>query len=110
MPCGAAPRLKIAWKPTPIAAAVFKCVVNFAELARQQATRYSVNAEFNKAVLYFNDTSSIEFDDTSRQNHRATASSDGTTAYRICKSIGQFRLNAKHLQLFFEDGSSAEFK
>jgi hypothetical protein len=87
-----------------------QCVVNFAELARQQATHYTVNSEFNKAVLYFNDASFIEFEHTSRQNRWARASADRTAADRVCRSIGQFRLNAKHLQLFFEDGSNAEFK
>jgi hypothetical protein len=87
-----------------------QCLVNLAELTQQQTARYIVNSEFNKAQLYFLDTSFIEFEQIGRQDRRARASADGTTAERICRAIGQFRLNAKHLQLFFEDGSNAEFK
>ena len=80
-----------------------------ADDARRNAGRYVVNAEFNRAALYFSDSSFIEFEHTSRENRWARASADGTIAHKICQSIRQFRLNAKHLQLFFEDGSDAEF-
>ena len=80
-----------------------------AELARTDTTRYVVNAEFNQAVVYFTDGSFLRVEHTSRQNRWARPSADGTTADKICKSLLQFRLNAKHLQLFFEDGSNAEY-
>jgi hypothetical protein len=80
-----------------------------ADFAQKDATRYVVNAEFNRALLLFSDRSSLEFEHTSRANRWARASAEGTTADRICCSLRQFRLNAKHLQLFFEDGSDAEF-
>jgi hypothetical protein len=80
-----------------------------ADLAQKEATRYVVNAEFNRAFLLFSDGSSLEFEHTSRTNRWARASADGTSADRICRAMHQFRLNAKHLQLFFEDGSDAEF-
>ena len=80
-----------------------------AELAKTEATRYVVNAAFNQAVLHFKDGSYLQFEHTSRSNRWARASEDGTMAEKICTSIRQFRLNAKHLQLFFEDGSDAEF-
>ena len=80
-----------------------------AELARKDAVRYEVNAEFNQAVLFFRDTSYLQFEHIGRDRRWARASADGTTADKICQALRQFRLNAKHLQLFFEDGSDAEF-
>ena len=46
---------------------------------------------------------------TSRKNRCVKASEDGTFAEENCSSLTQFRLNAKHLELFFGDGSSVEF-
>ena len=80
-----------------------------AELARGQAARYVVNGAFNKAVLFFKDGSYVHFEHTSRENRWAKASADATIADQVCKSLYQFRLNAKHLQLFFQDGSDVEF-
>jgi hypothetical protein len=83
--------------------------VNFAEYAKNKVTRYVVNGAFNQATLDFVDGSQLKFEHTSRSNRWARASADATLADEICRSIHQFRLNAKHLQLFFEDGSNAEF-
>ena len=80
-----------------------------AEWARDKVKRYAVNEEFNKAFLFFHDGSYLQFEHTSRSNRWAKASGGGTTADKLCESLRQFRLNAKHLQLFFEDGSNAEF-
>jgi len=80
-----------------------------AELTKNNVTRYMVNAEFNEAALFFKDGSSLRFEHTSRSNRWARPSADGTMADTICRALRQFRLNAKHLQLFFEDGSDAEF-
>ena len=80
-----------------------------ADLARKEVIRYSVNPEFTRAFLLFGDRSSLEFEHTSRSNRWARASVADTSADRVCRSLTQFRLNAKHLQLFFEDGSNAEF-
>ena len=80
-----------------------------ADLAKTETTRYVVDATFTQAVLYFKDGSHLQFEHSSRSNRWARASRVGTTADKICRSIHQFRLNAKHLQLFFEDGSDAEF-
>ena len=77
--------------------------------AHAQTARYVVNAEFNHAVLFFEDGSYLEFEHTSRKNRWARASSHQSTADRLCQSLRLFRLNAKHLQLYFEDGSDAEF-
>ena len=79
------------------------------DLARANATRYIVNAEFNQATVHFSDGSSLQFEHIGRASRWAKASADGTTADQVCRSLRQFRLNAKHLQLFFEDGSDIEF-
>jgi hypothetical protein len=83
--------------------------VSIAEYAKKQASGYDVNAAFNQASLHFADGSQLQFEHTSRSNRWARASAGSTIADDICRSIRQFRLNAKHLQLFFEDGSDAEF-
>jgi hypothetical protein len=83
--------------------------MNSAQTALKEATRYVANPEFTRAALYFNDGSFLEFEHTSRDNRWARPSSDGTFAAGVCLSLRLFRLNAKHLQLFFEDGSDAEF-
>jgi hypothetical protein len=68
-----------------------------------------VNGAFNRGLLDFTDGSYLQFEHTSRSNRWARASAEATIADEVCRSIQQFRLNAKHLQLFFEDGSNAEF-
>jgi hypothetical protein len=83
--------------------------VNFAEYARRHVTQYSVNAAFNRATLDCTDGSQLQFEHTSRSNRWARASSASTIADEIARALSQFRLNAKHLQLFFEDGSDVEF-
>jgi len=81
----------------------------FAELMHKQAARCVFNAEFNQAVLFFKDGSYLQFEHTSRDNRWARASAEQTQADKMCQSLRQFRLNAKHLQLFFDDGSEKEF-
>ncbi len=81
----------------------------FSERARQAAASYQPNAGFNHAFLHFRDGSYIEFEHSSRTSRWARASTAGTMADKICLALHQFRLNAKHLQLFFEDGSDVEF-
>lgn len=78
-------------------------------LARTQATRYVVNADFNQAILFFDDGSYLQFEHTSRANRWAKASASPSMADRLCRALQRFRLNAKHLQLYFDDGSDAEF-
>jgi hypothetical protein len=80
-----------------------------AELARNQVMRYEADIDFKRAALFFRDGSFIEFEHSSRDTRWARASADDTMADKICRSIRIFRLNAKHLQLFFEDGTDAEF-
>ena len=80
-----------------------------AELAYEQAVRYVVNPDFNRAVLFFEDGSYLQLEHIGRENRWAKASTDQSTAGTLCQSMRQFRLNAKHLQLYFEDGTNAEF-
>jgi len=81
----------------------------FANLVQSEVVRYDADADFKRAALFFRDGSFIEFEHSSRDTRWARASADGTMADKICRSIRIFRLNAKHLQLFFEDGTNAEF-
>ena len=80
-----------------------------ADVAKTGATRYVANETFTQAVLHFKDGSHLQFEHSSRTNRWARASAAGTMAEKLCTSLYQFRLNSKHLQLFFEDGSDAEF-
>jgi hypothetical protein len=81
----------------------------FAEVAQSQVVRYSVNREFTQAILVFSDESRLLFEHSSRENRWAKASRAGSLADRCCQLLQQFRLNAKHLQLYFADGSDVEF-
>jgi len=80
-----------------------------ADDVRKDAVRYDADADFKRAALFFRDGSFIEFEHSSRDTRWARASADGTIADKVNQRIRIFRLNAKHLQLFFEDGSDAEF-
>ncbi len=80
-----------------------------AHFAKTETTRYTVNAGFTQALLYFKDGSYLQFEHSSRSNRWARASAGETIADRVCQELSQFRLNGKHLQLFFQDGSDAEF-
>ena len=79
------------------------------EFARKHLSRYVANPQFNRAALFFRDGSFLEFEHTSRENRWARPSADQTIAGDICRSLVQFRLNAKHLQLYFSDGTDVEF-
>ena len=80
-----------------------------ADFAREHTTRSVANAAFSRARLFFEDGSHLVFEHSSRQNRWAKASEQGTVADEVCLALSQFRLNAMHLELFFGDGSSAEF-
>ena len=79
------------------------------DFTRGVATRYVANEEFNEAAVYFDDGSFLQFEHKGRDRRWARPSADDTTAGKVCRALRQFRLNAKHLQLFFEDGSDIEF-
>ena len=77
--------------------------------ARDSVTGYVVNPEFTEARLLFTDGSFLEFLHKARDQRWARPSADDTIAGQICRALRQFRLNAKHLQLFFDDGDEVEF-
>ncbi len=78
-------------------------------VVHEQVVRYVVNGQFNQAILFFTDGSFIQFEHTSRENRWTKASSTESLAGSASLSLQQFRLNAIHLQLYFSDGSNAEF-
>ena len=80
-----------------------------ADFTREASTRYVANAEFNEAAVFFTDGSFLQFEHKGRDRRWARPSVDDTTAGHVCRALRQFRLNAKHLQLYFEDGSDVEF-
>jgi len=84
-------------------------MTTLAKTARAQATRYSAKADFTQAVLFFADGSYLQFEHTSTDNRWAKASTDHSTAGELGRALRLFRLNAKHLQLYFVDGSQVEF-
>ncbi|MDE0143592.1 MAG: hypothetical protein OXI80_20380 [Caldilineaceae bacterium] len=80
-----------------------------AQSAAAHAVRYVANSEFNQAVLFFEDGSFLQFEHKGRDSRWAKASAERTQADRACLGMSHFRLNALHLQLYFEDGSDVAF-
>jgi len=76
---------------------------------QEQVVRYVANPTFTQAILLFTDDSRLLFAHSSRANRWASASATDTLANSCCQALQQFRLNAKHLQLYFTDGSDVEF-
>lgn len=76
---------------------------------RRVVTRYLHNDEFNEAALFFTDGSFLQFVHKGLNERWARPSTDETLAGEVCRALRLFRLNAKHLQLFFEDGTDVEF-
>jgi hypothetical protein len=70
------------------------------KMAFAQVTRYQANKVFTQASLFFKDGSSLQFEHTVGKRW-AKASASPSQADIICQSLRLFRLNAKHLQLFF---------
>ena len=80
-----------------------------AQQIQLQVVRYVANAAFTQAILVFSDESRLLLEHSSRANRWAKASRPDSLADACCQAIQQFRLNAKHLQLYFGDGSDVEF-
>ena len=83
--------------------------MTLSDLALGNVTDYIANAEFTEASLFFRDGSFLQFVHRARSERWARPSADDTLAGQVCRGLDQFRLNAKHLQLFFDDGTAAEF-
>ncbi len=82
---------------------------SLAQNASAQVGRYVANADFNQAVLFFKDGSYLQFEHKGRDSRWAKASASHTQAEQACQAMSHFRLNALHLQLYFEDGSDVAF-
>lgn len=80
-----------------------------AQRTQTQVVRYVANPGFTQAILVFTDDSRLFFQHSSRADRWARASAADSMADGCCQAIHQFRLNAKHLQLYFADGSDLEF-
>lgn len=80
-----------------------------AQTIQPLVVRYVANPGFTQAILVFTDGSRLLFQHSSRADRWAKASSTDTMADHCCQALQQFRLNAKHLQLYFGDGSDLEF-
>ena len=83
--------------------------MTLSDLARSNVVDYIANSEFTEGNLFFRDGSFLQFVHRARDQRWARPSADDTLSGQICRGLRQFRLNAKHLQLFFDDGSDAEF-
>jgi len=83
--------------------------LTLSDLVYHGVTDYIANKEFTEASLFFRDGSFLQFVHKARDERWAKPSADDCLAGEICRGLRQFRLNAKHLQLFFEDESDAEF-
>ena len=79
-----------------------------AKIIPEQVVRYQANKEFTQAFLFFPDGSHLQFEH-SVGNRWAMASSSDSMADTVCNALKLFRLNAKHLQLYFQDESDIEF-
>jgi hypothetical protein len=66
-----------------------------------------VNADCTEAVLRLSDGSRLHFRHRVGQR-QAAATSDDSDAGRVLERIGQFRLNRRHLDVRFADGSCWE--
>lgn len=84
-------------------------MISLAQQAKSGAVRYVANAQFNQAVLFFQDGSHLQFEHKGRDSRWVQASAPQSQADRLCQAMQGFRLNALHLQLYFEDGSDVEF-
>lgn len=81
---------------------------NLPQQTRAQVIRYLANKEFTQAFLFFEDGSSLQFEH-SVGNRWAMASGSPSMADTVCNTLILFRLNAKHLQLYFNDEMDVEF-
>jgi hypothetical protein len=78
-----------------------------ADLLRSTYVSLEVNADFTETLLALRDDSRLCF--RHRVGERtATATSDTALAGQVLAKIARFRLNARHLDVQFEDGSRWE--
>jgi hypothetical protein len=87
------------------------------QLLRQGFTTIEVNDGYSEAVIHFRDQSSLFFchrvgERWARAGNAPSAETQTTLAAEVLARISLFRLNAKHLDIQFTDGSrwEARFK
>ena len=78
------------------------------DLFQSQITDYTASPGFTRALLRFTDGSTLHFEHAVGKR-TAQAYPAESLADLACQSLRMFRLNAKHLQLYFTDGSDLEF-
>jgi hypothetical protein len=80
-----------------------------ADFLRNGFASLELNGEFSEAVLMFSDGSSLCFRHTvGERTAKSRGIGETTLAARLLTRISMFRLNPKHLDIQFEDGSRWE--
>jgi hypothetical protein len=80
--------------------------VNDADTFRAAFAALEVSESFTEAVVDLRDSSCLQF--THRVNERKVHATGGGAAAELLVRIARFRLNAKHLDIQFQDGSRWE--
>jgi hypothetical protein len=81
--------------------------MNDAEFLRKSFVALEVSAKFSKAVLRMQDGSHLTF--CHKVGERlAKAADEASLAGQVLSRLRTFRLNARHLDIHFEDGSRWE--
>jgi hypothetical protein len=80
-----------------------------ADFLRGSFASLDVNMEFTEAVLVLRDDSTLCFcHRVGERTVKTTGTGTATVGSRVLSKIAQFRLNPKHLEIQFEDGSGWE--
>ena len=77
-----------------------------ADFLRGSFAALEVNSEFSESVLVLSDASCLHF--CHRVGERTVKATGSGVAAQVLARIALFRLNPKHLEIHFEDGSSWE--
>ena len=79
-----------------------------ADALRDSFASVEVNGDFSEAVIVFSDGSSLCFHHRVSERTAKANGSDGSLAARLLSRITLFRLDPRHLDVRFEDGSRWE--
>ena len=75
---------------------------------RQAFASVEVNADFSEAVVGFADASRLRFCHRVGERWVRAEGAGGATAGQVLATVARFRLNGKHLEIEFADGSRWE--
>src|SRR5262249_14666245 len=78
------------------------------ELLRRSFVSVEVNDDFSEATLSMNDGSRLRFCHRVGERWARAEGGDDTLAAKLVAMMSRFRLNAKHLDVYFVDGSRWE--